>query len=63
MLAEEARLDAVTVCRESCAFLSLICRYRDAPSLRAEFCNIFREQGTSHCYDCNACVLELDHHW
>ena len=27
-----------------------------------QFCNIFREQGTSHCYDCNACVLELDHH-
>jgi hypothetical protein len=28
-----------------------------------QFCNVIREQPrTSHCYDCNACVLELDHH-
>ena len=63
MLAEEARLDTVTVCRGSGAFLSSMCRLRNAHSLRTEFCNIFREQGTSHCYDCNACVMELDHHW
>jgi len=28
----------------------------------AEFCNVIRVQHTTHCYDCNACVLELDHH-
>lgn len=27
-----------------------------------QFCNVFRERETTHCYDCNACVLELDHH-
>ena len=26
-------------------------------------CNVLREAGTSHCYECNACVLGLDHHW
>ena len=25
-------------------------------------CNVYREPGTSHCYDCNACIIELDHH-
>jgi hypothetical protein len=25
-------------------------------------CNVYREGGTAHCYDCNACVLQLDHH-
>lgn len=25
-------------------------------------CNVLRDRGTAHCYDCNACVLELDHH-
>ena len=32
------------------------------PAARAEFCNTIRAPRTSHCYDCNACVLELDHH-
>lgn len=27
-----------------------------------QFCNVIRIERTSHCYDCNACVLELDHH-
>jgi hypothetical protein len=27
------------------------------------YCNVLREARTSHCYECNACVLELDHHW
>jgi hypothetical protein len=26
------------------------------------FCHCLRAAGTSHCYDCNCCVLELDHH-
>ena len=26
-------------------------------------CNVLREAGTSHCYECNACVKGLDHHW
>lgn len=25
-------------------------------------CNVYRARGTAHCYDCNSCVLELDHH-
>lgn len=25
-------------------------------------CNIFRAKGTAHCYDCNSCVEQLDHH-
>jgi len=25
-------------------------------------CNVLRVSGTSHCYDCNVCVIELDHH-
>jgi hypothetical protein len=25
-------------------------------------CNVARERGTAHCYDCARCVLELDHH-
>ena len=33
-----------------------------AARTRAEFCNTIRAPRTSHCYDCNACVLELDHH-
>ena len=28
-----------------------------------QYCNVLREAKTSHCYECNACVLELDHHW
>ena len=26
-------------------------------------CNVFRPPKAVHCYDCDACVLELDHHW
>ena len=25
-------------------------------------CHVLRGPGTSHCYDCNVCVLDLDHH-
>lgn len=25
-------------------------------------CNVYRSRGTAHCYDCNSCVRELDHH-
>jgi len=25
-------------------------------------CNVLRVSGTSHCYDCNVCIIELDHH-
>jgi hypothetical protein len=25
-------------------------------------CNVYRIRGTAHCYDCNSCILELDHH-
>lgn len=27
-----------------------------------QHCNVFRKAGTTHCYDCNACCVELDHH-
>lgn len=27
------------------------------------YCNVLREAKTSHCYECNSCVIELDHHW
>mmetsp|Transcript_15376 Transcript_15376/g.17405 ORF Transcript_15376/g.17405 Transcript_15376/m.17405 type:complete len:259 (+) Transcript_15376:113-889(+) len=26
------------------------------------YCNIYRDYGTRHCYDCNACIYEHDHH-
>eukprot|EP00942_MAST-04A_sp_MAST-4A-sp1_P009030 g9030.t1 len=26
------------------------------------YCNVARERGTVHCYECDACILELDHH-
>ena len=26
-----------------------------------QYCNVLREQHTSHCFECNACVLHLDH--
>lgn len=29
---------------------------------RCTKCNVFREPYTYHCYSCNVCVLELDHH-
>jgi len=28
-----------------------------------QYCNVIRVEKTTHCYDCNSCVLELDHHW
>jgi hypothetical protein len=27
-----------------------------------DYCKVWREPKWSHCYECNACVKELDHH-
>lgn len=27
-----------------------------------QFCNVIRTAQTTHCYDCDSCVIELDHH-
>ena len=35
--------------------------YADSLTL-CQYCNVLRKQRTTHCFDCNACVLELDHH-
>eukprot|EP00924_Labyrinthula_sp_SR-Ha-C_P008415 maker-scaffold_11-snap-gene-12.12-mRNA-1 protein AED:0.01 eAED:0.01 QI:135/1/1/1/0/0/2/973/218 len=36
-------------------------KYRqDNPMCR--YCNIFRPSGARHCYDCQACIAEHDHH-
>jgi hypothetical protein len=36
---------------------------REAQVTVCAYCNVLREARTSHCYECNLCVLELDHHW
>ena len=27
-----------------------------------KYCNVARARGTVHCYECDACIIELDHH-